>query len=399
MKIIRILFRLIIFLLVAINIYVIVNGDWYFYKVIQHTLLKGRLGPTIDEYRKDNLGLIAKGTTQAYPLAKDYNIRSVSKEFANYVNDYGTVAFLALRNDSIVHEEYWNDWTKDSLSNSYSMAKSVVSLLVGCALHDGKIKSLDDAICTYLPEFNCEVNGKVTIKNLLTMSSGIDFDESYISPFAFSAEALYTSDLKTATFEHKLVGVPGKQFDYQSGNTELLCLILERVTGKDLASYASEKLWSKMGVEKDAFWSQDDQQLARAFCCFISNARDFARFGSLINHHGKMYEQQLVDSAYVTEATQANTAMLDEDGKPCKKYGYQFWMLEYKGYHIKYYRGILGQYIITIPELNYVAVRLGKQRSKEKIDGHPKDVFLILDETLSLLAKPTNDHLEQSTGM
>jgi hypothetical protein len=386
-KFFRVLFRLLVLLILLLNVYVIVNGDWYFYKVIGNTIMKGRLGPAIDEYRKDDLGLIQKGTSYPHPLAKDYNQKSVSNEFQSYANTYGTVAYVVLRNDSLVHEEYWEDWTKDSLSNSYSMAKSVVSLLIGCALHDGSIKSLDESVCNYLTEFNCEVNRNVTIKNLLTMSSAIDFDESYISPFAFSAEALYTASLKDATFEHKLVGEPGKQFDYQSGNTELLCLILEKATGKSLANYASEKLWSKMGAEKNAFWSLDEQKQARAFCCYISNAKDFARFGMLVNHYGKMYEQQLVDSSYIVEATTPNTSMTGDDGKPCNLYGYQFWMLNYKGYQIKYYRGILGQYIICIPEKNIVAVRLGKKRSKEKVNGHPKDVFLIIDETLDLLGK------------
>jgi CubicO group peptidase (beta-lactamase class C family) len=386
-KLLRIILRVLIFAILAINIYVLINGDWYFYKVIGNTIMKGRLGPTIDEYRKDDLALIQKGNSHPHPKAKDYNQRSISKPFQDYVNNYGTIAFVVLRNDSLVHEEYWDKWNEDSLSNSYSMAKSVVSLLVGCALHDGSIKSVDESICTYLPDFNCDQNKTVTIKNLLTMSSAIDFDESYISPFAFSAEALYTDHLREATYQHKLIGTPGKQFDYESGNTELLCLILEKATGKKLADYASEKLWSKMGVEKNAYWSLDREKQARAFCCFISNAKDFARFGTLINHHGKLYNQQLVDSAYIAEATAPNTSMMDEDGKPCKKYGYQFWMVDYKGLHIKYYRGILGQYIIAIPEKNMVAVRLGKQRSKEKIDGHPKDVFLIIDETLDLLGK------------
>jgi CubicO group peptidase (beta-lactamase class C family) len=352
--------------------------------VLKHTVFKGRLGPVINEFRKDNMAPIAKGNSLEHPLATDYNMKNISAEFSNYVKEYGTVSYLVLRNDSIVHEEYWDGWNKDSLSNSYSMAKSVVGLLVGCAIQDSAIKSVDESICTYLPDFNCDVNKKVTIKNLLNMSSAIDFDESYISPFAFSAEALYTSDLHDAVYEHSLKGEPGKLFDYQSGNTELLCMILEKATGKKLADYASEKIWSKVGAEQNAFWSTDEKKLARAFCCFISNARDFSRLGLLVNHNGNLYNTQIIDSTYLAQATTPNTAMLDEDGKPCQKYGYQFWMLKYKGIDIKYYRGILGQYIICIPSKNIVAVRLGKRRSKEKVDGHPTDLYKIINESLDL---------------
>jgi CubicO group peptidase (beta-lactamase class C family) len=265
------------------------------------------------------------------------------------------------------------------------MAKSFVSLLVGCAIHDGLIKSVDDGICSYLPDFNCDKNSTVTIKHLLTMSSAIDFNESYINPFVYAAEALYSHKLKEATYNHVLVGEPGKKFDYESGNTQLLCMIIEKVTGKKLADYASEKLWTKMGANKNAYWSLDSENgLARAFCCFISNAKDFARFGILLNHQGNFYGTQIVDSAYIKAALTPASQLIDEEGKKCDKYGFQFWMLDYKGLRINYCRGILGQYIVSIPQKNIVAVRLGHKRSKEKKDGHPVDLFKIIDQTLEL---------------
>jgi CubicO group peptidase (beta-lactamase class C family) len=387
MKILKGFLKFILFLIVLINAIILLSGKWYVYSVLKHTIFKGRLGPVINEYQKDPIQIIKGGATIEIPTSVNYNRRKLSDSFQKYVKDYGTVAYLVLKNDSILHEEYWDGWTKDSLSNSYSMAKSFVSLLVGCAIHDGLIKNLDEPICNYLPDFNCDINKPVTIKHLLTMSSAIDFSESYINPFVYAAEALYGSNLRESTYKHKLAGEPGKVFDYQSGNTELLCLIIEKVTGKKLADYASEKLWMPLAPYKDAYWSLDRENgLARAFCCFISDARDFSKFGILLNHQGNYMGRAVIDSLYLKEALKPAVWLKDEDGKDCDKYGYQFWMLNYRGLEIKYCRGILGQYIVSIPSKNIVVVRLGHKRSKDKKDGHPVDLFKIIDEAL-ILAK------------
>jgi len=385
MKIIKFILKTIVVIIILLNVIILVSGKWHVYTVLKHTVFKGRLGPTINEYRKDALDKIDVGNLLPIPLQVNYNKEKLSNSFVEYVNKLGTVSFVVLKNDSVLHEEYWDGWNKDSLSNSYSMAKSFVSLMVGCALHDGLIKSIDEPVCNYLPNFNCGVNKPVTIKHLLTMSSAIDFTESYINPFVYAAEALYGNHLETATLSHKLAGTPGVNFDYESGNTQLLCMILEKVTGKKLAAYASEKLWKPIGAQKTAYWSLDNENgLARAFCCFNSNALDFARFGILMNHQGNFFGTQVIDSAYMKAATTPATWLKDEDGNTCTKYGYQFWMVNYKGLTVNYCRGILGQYIISIPSKNIVAVRLGHKRSKEKINGHPVDLYNIIDEALRL---------------
>jgi len=174
MKILKGFLKFILFLIVLINAIILLSGKWYVYSVLKHTIFKGRLGPVINEYQKDPIQIIKGGATIEIPTSVNYNRRKLSDSFQKYVKDYGTVAYLVLKNDSILHEEYWDGWTKDSLSNSYSMAKSFVSLLVGCAIHDGLIKSLDEPICNYLPDFYCDINKPVTIKHLLTMSSAID---------------------------------------------------------------------------------------------------------------------------------------------------------------------------------------------------------------------------------
>jgi CubicO group peptidase (beta-lactamase class C family) len=264
------------------------------------------------------------------------------------------------------------------------MAKTFVSVLVGIAIGEGKIKSVDQAVGDFLPEYKEGENAKLTVKHLLTMSSGIDFDEDYISPFAYPAKAYYGSDIRTLTMKYKLVETPGKVFKYLSGNTELLAFVLEKATGKSISEYASEKLWIPIGASKSAFWSLDHENgVEKAYCCFNSNARDFARIGALYMHHGNCNGKQIVPEEYVKNSI-LPAHLVDEENKPNDRYGYSWWMLDYKGMHIYYARGILGQYVVAIPDKNILMVRLGHKRSKEKVKDHPKDLFVYIDAALNL---------------
>jgi len=214
------------------------------------------------------------------------------------------------------------------------------------------------------------------------MSSGINFDEDYINPFAYPAAAYYGNSIKKLTLSYKVTEEPGKVFKYLSGNTELLGIILEKVTGKSLSEYMSTKLWQPMGAANTAYWSLDQENgMEKAYCCFNSNARDFSRFGLLYLHNGNWNGQQLVPEEFVKQAMQP-ASLLNEDGNPNVNYGYHWWILNYKDHHISYCRGILGQYIIVIPDKQMVIVRLGHRRDKEKQNDHPKDLFIYIDKAL-----------------
>ena len=371
-----------ILLIVLLNIYILVTGNFYVYKVFQYTIFKGKMGPDINEFTKDNLGIVEKGGFIPIPNSVKFNKKKPSKKFYELSKENGTTAFLVLKNDSVLFEEYFEGLPADSLSNSFSMSKSIVGLLVGCALKEGKIKSIDEPISNYLPDFDIENKGRVTIKHLLTMSSSINFNESYINPFGFAAEALYSNHLRELIYRYKLEGEPGKLFDYQSGNTQLLCFILEKATGEKIYNYASNKIWKNIGAQKNAVWCLDKPGgEARAFCCFNSNAKDFARIGQLMLHKGNYNGVQILDTNYVLETIKP--ANILSDNLPNNKYGYHWWLINYKGNDVFYARGILGQYILCIPSKNMIAVRLGHKRSKEKINDHPADVYTYLEEALS----------------
>jgi len=218
------------------------------------------------------------------------------------------------------------------------------------------------------------------------MSSGSNWDESYTSPMSMTTQAYYGNDLQALAEEMHVVDEPGKYFSYKSGDTQLLSLIVKNATGKALGDYASEKLWQPMGAEHDALWCLDKKDgLEKAYCCFNSNARDFARFGKLVLNHGRFNGKQVISEKYITEATTPARYLLDDEGKPLDFYGFQWWIVKSGGKYIPYARGILGQYIFAIPEKNAIIVRLGHTRSENYIAHHPCDVITYLEEGMKML--------------
>ena len=329
----------------------------------------------IDDYKIFANRTVKKGDAQPWKISSDYNSLKLSKEELDYFNEFGTVAFLVVKDTALLFEAYWDGYGTNSYSNSFSMAKSIISLLVGCAVEDGYIHSLDDPISKYLPEL--KAGDSVTIRNLLTMSSGLSWDESYSSLFSQTTKGYYGSNLPKLVLSQISLEKPGKYFEYRSGDTQLLSLIVERATGKTLSDYVSERIWSKIGAEHNALWCLDRKNgVEKAFCCFNSNARDFARFGQLVLNNGSWNGKQIIPLDYLHQAVQPATYLKDsETGKPCNFYGYQWWILYLDGYHVIYARGLNGQYIFAIPQLNSVIVRLGHKRSTVRIDGTPEDVY------------------------
>jgi CubicO group peptidase (beta-lactamase class C family) len=179
----------------------------------------------------------------------------------------------------------------------------------------------------------------------------------------------------------------------------MLAFLLQKATGKNISTYASEKIWTPIHAESDALWSLDKKDgMEKAYCCFNSNARDFARLGQLILNKGSWDDIPIVDSSYINEATTPATwlqyypKLLDgktvsPTSQPCTFFGYQFWLADYRGMKITYLRGILGQYIIVIPDLDAVIVRLGKKCDTEyNVDqNYPKDLETWINAGLEVI--------------
>ena len=385
-KILKFIAKWLLILLVILNILILVTGKTYLYKGVANTYLKGRTSVSIDDYPIFDNHIVKAGETKDWSLGRDYNASKVPSQFIGDIESIGTIAFLVIKDDSIRHEEYWDGYSDTSHTSSFSMAKTFISILVGVAVEEGKIKSIDEPIGDFIPEYKEGKNANVTIRHLLTMSSGINFTEDYKNPLGFPAEAYYGSDLRKLIFKYKATEEPGKLFDYLSGNTELLSFVLSKATGMSLSDYASEKLWKPIEAGHDAFWSLDHKDGdEKAYCCFNSNARDFARIGKLYLDSGRWNGKQVVPEKYVLESIQPAPTSDKDLNAPNKRYGYSWWLLPaYKGHNIFYARGILGQYIIMIPDLKMIVVRLGKMRSAEQVNGHPVDLFWYIDAALEM---------------
>jgi CubicO group peptidase (beta-lactamase class C family) len=305
-------------------------------------------------------------STWDWKAAKDYNKYEFPADEREYIEKQKTVAFLVIQNDSVKYEEYWDEWTADTPSNIFSCTKSIVSLLIGIAIDEGYIQSVNQSIGEFLPEFAQAPENKITIKDLLTMSSGSSWSESHSSVMSITAKAYYGDNLKEIILGLKAKEEPGKVFEYRSGDTQLLAFILEKVTGVSISKYAEDKLWKPIQAKNPALWSLDKKGGdEKTFCCFNTNARDIARIAKLILNKGMWNGKRIVSEEYITEATTAADYLLNEDKDgQLDYYGYQFWITDKNGYKVPYLRGLNGQFIYAITEKNAIAVRLGYMQDK-----------------------------------
>lgn len=280
--------------------------------------------------------------------------------FDKYLEDNKTVAFLIIKNDTIQYEKYFKGYDKESIVPSFSMAKSVTSILIGCAIDEGLIKSVDEPITSYIPELKKNGLDKVTIKHLLQMTSGIKFNESYVNPFGDAASFYYGLNLRKEIGKMKLKTEPGKKFEYVSGNTQLLGLVLERsLKDKTITSYLQEKIWTPLEMEYDASWSIDRKKngLEKTFCCLNARARDFAKIGRLYKNKGDWNGKQIVSQKWVEESTK-----LDTSEGSANFYQYQWWLPTPNEDFMA--EGILGQFVYVNPKKDLIIVRLGKNEGK-----------------------------------
>jgi len=369
-------------LLCGLGVFLALPSNYYLRRALVHLL------PKIDQYPIFENRIVEAGDPHPWEKALAYNQLSTPEKYAVSFSELETVAFVIIKDNKLLFEEYWEDYSPQSLSNSFSMAKSIVSLAVGCAIDDGLIKNIDQPVSDFFPQFT-DYNGRVlTIRHLLTMSAGVDFEEAYSSPFSPTTKLYYGNNLQQVTFGMKQIEEPGVNFVYQSGVTQLLTFIVEKATGHTISEYVSQKLWTPMQAEENALWSLDKKEgIEKAYCCFNSNARDFARFGQLILNNGRWNDKQLISASYISEAITPDTTLIFKEYDEMNTcYGFQFWHLTYDGMSIPYLRGILGQYVFAIPDRNAVVVRLGKKRSENRSSQHyPADIDIWLSAATDIL--------------
>jgi CubicO group peptidase (beta-lactamase class C family) len=372
----------ILLILVLLNLFILLSGRTYLYKGIANTYMKGLKGPTI--YDKD---LFESATIQnsktpvSWEKTISGNMVALLDEETKYLQHLKSNSFLVFKGDTLISETYFGKHKRNTVSNSFSVAKTFVAMLVGCALDEGKIKSLDESVGNYLPEFKTGAKKKVTIRHLLMMASGLDWSESGANPLSDNAESYYGTGLRKLVCNQELISEPGVKYSYQSGNSQLLGFIIESATKMDLSEYASLKLWSKFGAENEAFWSLDEAGGSeKAFCCVYGTSRDYGRIGRVIAQEGKWKNEQLISSSFMKEMC-ANPKMLCDDVLPNHRYGLHIWTYLGDKNPVYYCRGVAGQFIIVLPKEDIVIVRTGMDREKSLVlkEGQRKNKKYIND--------------------
>jgi CubicO group peptidase (beta-lactamase class C family) len=287
---------------------------------------------------------------------KSITISGEEMKWREFLEDQKSVAFLLIRNDTIYVEDYVDNYEESSIVPSFSMAKSVISILIGIAIDEGYIASVHDSVTKYLPDMRDEGFEKVTIEHVLQMTSGLDYNESYVNPFGDAATSYYGRNLTKMVNKSKLDAEPGERFRYVSGDTQILTNLLSAALGeKSVSEYLEEKLWKPLGMEYDASWSLDRKDgMEKGFCCLNARARDFAKIGRLYLNKGNWNGKQVVPKTWVEKSTQ-----IDTTNGSVWYYQYQWWQASDKGDY--YAEGIPGQFVYVNPTKNIIAVRLGKK--------------------------------------
>ena len=296
-----------------------------------------------------------------------------------FLDETTTTNFLVIKDDTIVYERYFRGNTKDSLATSWSVAKSFTSALVGIALEEGYIESVDDPITRYLPELEQSGYNGVPIKHILQMSSGIDFSEVYDDPnsdikamLVWLARGGSIADYAASLDSQRK---SGEAFNYASIDTNVLGMLIEETTGKSPANYLEEKIWHQLGMESGATWATDNHGNTLSFGYLNVTARDFAKFGRLYLNEGNWNGRQIVPAQWVEESVRPDQDYLKQvatDGGSSIGYQYQWWAPP--GTQGEFTAiGVWGQYIYVNPTHNIIIVKnsadpLFTQRTLETVD-------------------------------
>jgi CubicO group peptidase (beta-lactamase class C family) len=304
-----------------------------------------------------------KRGTKVHPLPKAAN--QIDPTFTyegriwttdEYMKAYRVSGLLVLKDGKIVMEKYGLGRKPTDRWTSFSVAKSVTSTLVGAAIQDGKIKSINDPVTTYIPELKGSAYEGVSVRQMLMMSSGVKWNEDYTDPKSDVAQAggkvLEPGVNPMVSYLRKLPRAhpPGTKFNYNTGETDLVGVLVSKATGESLAQYASEKIWKPYGMGQDAVWMLDPGGQERGGCCISMTLRDYGRVGLFIAGGGKAGGKQIVPADWTGEATRVQ---IENGNPPPAGYGYFWWIRPYGAYEAV---GIFGQSVTTFKDEGLIIV-------------------------------------------
>jgi CubicO group peptidase (beta-lactamase class C family) len=357
--------------LVFISAVIYLSPYRYLVKGISLTYLKGEKSANYLDWKYFDLRKMQNNPDKIFiiPSKKYSKSNALDTQVLSMLTKTNSGSYIVLKNDTIVAEHYFDGITDSTQTNSFSIAKTITTLLVQKAIQEKLIGSWDDKVIDYLPWLTGEFAKDLTLRHLSTMTAGLDWDENYLSPFGVSAKAYYSNDVEDVMKQVAVINKPGENFHYQSGSTQLLGFVLKKAldkTGKykSISEFTQESLWSKIGAEHPAYWSLDRKKGRElTYCCFDATARDFAKLGQLVLHHGKSaWGESIIDSTFIELAQKSFKSA---------HYGHSFWIGETKGIPFTYFQGLKGQYIAIVKNENAVIVRTGNGIDK----SHGPPVF------------------------
>lgn len=276
-----------------------------------------------------------------------------------YLEATQTAAFVVMRDDRIVYERYARGFGENSRFNSFSIAKSMMATLIGMAVADGRISSLEATVADYRPDFAGTAYGGIRLRHLLSMTSGVG-DAPSILPGR--AQYYYGDDLRDAVAHGVAEATPGERWRYSEADVQMLGFVLEAAVGKSLSAYLAEKLWKPVGMESEALWALDrDGGAEKAFCCISARARDFARFGRLFLDNGRVNGTQVVPAEWANPASYPGVRTLDR-----YVHRHLWWFPD--GNEGDYYAyGHNGQYLYVNPAARTVIVKFSETNRQDPV--------------------------------
>jgi CubicO group peptidase (beta-lactamase class C family) len=283
---------------------------------------------------------------------------NISTDVDAYMKDQRTAGLIILQDGKIRLEKYGLDFTAQGRWTSFSVAKSFTSSLVGAAIKDGYIKSIDDKVSAYIPDLMGSVYDDVSIQQLLTMTSGVKWNEDYEDK---NSDVARFNDHKadpgidvTVSYMRKLEreAPAGTKWVYKTGETNLIGVLVSSATKKQLSAYLSEKIWAPYGMEQDASWLTGSTGHEISGCCIQASTRDFARFGMFVMGGGIVGGKPVFPDNWLAPATSKQADI----GVPGKGYGYQWWTYDDGSFAAQ---GIFGQGIFIDPKRKLIIASNG----------------------------------------
>lgn len=391
MRVLKIIGAALAALIIAVVVWLYASDNQHLLRAVRMTYLQGHTTANIYDESGHKTNPVNIGTPQPWQRHPAYNQMTLPAQLRQLSEQHGIKGLVVVKNQQLVYEEYWGEHQQDTRSNSFSMAKTVNVMLVGAAIADGFIQSMQQPITDFLPEYRQDpAAAKVTVEDLATMSSGYDWDEEYYSVINPTTKAYYGADIEQQMLARAFIAQNYGKFYYSSGSAQMLGVVLHRAIGKPLASYLSEKIWQPMGMEYPATWSLDaNGTLEKTYCCLNATARDFAKLGQLLLNNGTSNQQQpILNPQFVAKMHTPNSRAFAA-GEPVI-YGYSTW-LDY-GYKPPFYAllGHLGQRVIVIPSENLIITRVGTQKdigTWQNAALQDRDIYYLIDGVREMLAQ------------